>query len=124
MSSEQQLPASLVDGGVRDTRLITRAIRQRWPIPADKRAALIGRQVEIATSKTVSPRESTAAFKSVLAAEAQNIAIENRPLRKLKPQPINRDNIIVIGDLEESKRRAIAYAKQIGLIRDKSAGDA
>ena len=48
----------------------------------------------------------------------------NRPLRKLKTQPINRDNIIVIGDLEESKRRAIAYAKQIGLIRDKSAGDA
>ena len=124
MPDDSTLPASLVDGGVRDTRLITRAIRQRWPIPADKRAALIGRQVEIATSKTVSPRESTAAFKSVLAAEAQNIAIENRPLRKLKPQPINRDNIIVIGDLEESKRRAIAYAKQIGLIRDDSTGDA
>ena len=124
MPDDSTLPASLAAVGIRDTRLITRAIRQRWPIPADKRAALIGRQVEIATSKTVSPRESTAAFKSVLAAEAQNISTENRPLRKLKPQPINRDTIIVVGDLAESKRRAIAYAKQIGLIRDDSTGDA
>ena len=105
MSSEQQLPASLVDGGVRDTRLITRAIRQRWPIPADKRAALIDRQIEIATSKDVSPGESTSAFKAVLAANQQNIEAENRPKRR---PPITIAQVIVPGNLAESKRRALA----------------
>ena len=107
MSDDQQLPASLSPVGIRDTRLIELAIRNKWPIREEIREALIERQVAIATSKTVSPRESTSAFRSLVAANQQNIALANRPKRKLKP--LTRETVIVIGDLEESRRRAIQF---------------
>ena len=110
MQDDQPLPASLSAVGIRDTRLIARAIRQKWPIPDDKRKPLIDRQIEIATSKEVSPGEATSAFKSLLAANAQNIAADIRPKRR--PPPITRETVIVVGDLAESKRRAIAYMHQ------------
>ena len=122
MSDEQQLPTSLAAVGIRDTRLITRAIRQKWPIPSDKRAALIDRQVEIATSKEVSPGEATSAFRAVLAANQQNLAAEQRPKRR--PPTITATNVIVVGDLEESRRRAIAFMNEHFAKRDAIADDA
>ncbi len=86
MSSDQPLPPSLAETGIRDTRLISRAIKKRWPIPDGKREALIDRQIAIAESDSVSPRESTSAFKAVLAADQQNIAAETK-LRRPKPKP-------------------------------------
>lgn len=69
-------PASIVysSGQTSDTRLIERAIRERWPIPEKYRAPLIDRQIRISIDPASSPRESTSAFKAVLAAEAQNQA--------------------------------------------------
>jgi len=70
------LPASIRPQSTRDTRLIEKAIRQRWPIPEECRAAIIQRQIDLATSDKVEPRESTSAAKAILAAEAQNIEQE------------------------------------------------
>ncbi|MCC7424810.1 MAG: hypothetical protein IT428_31450 [Planctomycetaceae bacterium] len=64
--------------GTRDTRLIEKAIKQRWPIPAEKRAQLIERQLAIATAKNSSNREATAAFRAIMTAEAQNQADEHK----------------------------------------------
>ena len=107
MQDDLNLPASLRQVGIRDTRLVTRAIRQQWPIREEIREALVARQVEIATSKEVSPGEATSAFRAVLAANQQNLALANRPKRRTPPLTIQ--NIIVPGDLEESRRRAIAF---------------
>lgn len=114
MSNDSNLPASLAAVGIRDTRLITRAIRNKWPIADDKRKPLLDRQVAIALSETVSPGEATSAFRSILAANAQNLAIENRPKRR--PPTITRETVIVAGDLQESKRRLWAFGQQIGVI--------
>ena len=119
MSDDQPLPASLAPVSVRDTRLIARAIRQRWPIREEIRQALVDRQVAIATSETCNPSESTAAFRSIVAAEAQNIGAEKQPKRKTKTPPaITTTNLIVVGDLAESKRRAIAYMNELFAQRD------
>ena len=58
----------------RDTRLIKRAIKNRWPIAEHYREALIARQVLIAAGSIpeASIREQTDAFKAILAAESQN----------------------------------------------------
>ena len=114
MSDDQNLPTSLAAVGSRDTRLIQRAIKQGWPIPQEFREALVARQIAIATSEECSPRESTSAFRSLLHANAQNIAVENRPLRKLKP--LTPETVVVPGNLEQSKRNLWRYGQQLGLI--------
>ena len=121
MPDDQKLPASLREVGVRDTRLIERAIRQQWPIRQEIRAALIDRQISIATSETVSPGEATSAFRAVLAANQQNLALANRPKRR--PPTITATNVIVVGDLEESRRRAIAFMNEHNAQRDAIRGD-
>ena len=58
----------------KETRMIARALSRRWPIPEELKEAMIKRQVAIAIDPKVKPRESTAAFRSLVAAEAQNQA--------------------------------------------------
>lgn len=82
------LPESIADGAnLRDTRLIARAIKQRWPIPEKYREALIARQVKIATGmvEDASPREQTSAFNALLAADAMNRE-EETPQRETRVQ--------------------------------------
>ena len=67
------IPDTIETSGTRDTRLIAKAIRQRWPIPDQYREAVIKRQINIAINPESKPRESTAAFKSILQAEGQNL---------------------------------------------------
>ena len=115
------LPASIRETGVRDTRLVARAIKKCWPIPPEKRAALVNRQIEIATDEDVKPRESTAAFRSIISAEQQNIAAEQKPKRRPRPQPTTTviiEQVIVPGDVEESRRRALEYARVLFAARD------
>ena len=50
------------------------AIRNRWDIPEVAKTAIINRQVDIACSDKVRPRESTAAARCLLMMESQNIA--------------------------------------------------
>lgn len=85
MPSDQQSGAALGDygGGVsarrvslEHTRMIERAIREKWPIRDEDRLPLIMRQVRISLDEKNSPRESTSAFKSVLLAERQNMEAE------------------------------------------------
>jgi hypothetical protein len=106
---ESQLPES-IEPGIRDTRLIERAIRQRWPIPENMRQALIERQIEIATSVEVSPREATSAFNAVMAADKQNQAAEQKPRRKKQVQPTI---VFMEGNIDDAKRQLLDRANRI-----------
>jgi hypothetical protein len=66
-------------GQPRDTRLIEKALRKRWPIPETYREAIIKRQVAIAIDPKAANRESTSAAKCLVAMEAQNMADEKEP---------------------------------------------
>lgn len=70
------LPESIRPGpGIRDTRLIQRAIEEGWPVEQQYRKALINRQVSIGINPELSPRESTSAFMAILQASRQNLEI-------------------------------------------------
>lgn len=108
---------------VRESRLVERAIRKAWPIPEDKKEALLNRQIAIATSESVKPAESTAAFRALLAAEGQNIGLTKRQYRRRHPPQSSHQVIIVEGNLDETKRRALERANQLGLIGAGDRGD-
>jgi hypothetical protein len=65
--------------GIRTTRLLERAVRERWPIPEHLRQAIIDRQVEIATDPKYDAREATSAAKTVIAADRINQQEEQGP---------------------------------------------
>lgn len=57
---------------VRDTRMIARAVVERWPIKKEYRDAIVKRLMQIVADPSSSPREATAAAKALMAAERQN----------------------------------------------------
>ena len=59
--------------GIRDTRLVERALRERWPIPKAIRKPLIERLNEIVQDTDSSPREVTSAAKAILSASKINL---------------------------------------------------
>jgi hypothetical protein len=59
-----------------DTRLVERAIRQRWPIPEDRRPAIMDRLIQVATGEGVSDRNRVVAARALLAADALNMQQE------------------------------------------------
>ena len=59
--------------GVRDTRLVERALRERWPIPKALRGPLIDRLAKIVLDPEASPREATAAARAILSASKINV---------------------------------------------------
>jgi hypothetical protein len=59
--------------GIRDTRLVERALRERWPIPKAIRKPLIERLYEIVEDTASSPREVTSAAKTILSASKLNL---------------------------------------------------
>lgn len=72
-SAEPSTPISDGVDGIRTTRMLERATRQRWPIPEKYKEAIIKRQVGIAISSTSKPREASAAARTVLNADKINI---------------------------------------------------
>ena len=48
------------------------AIKQRWPVPDERRAGIINRQADIATDPEASNREATSAARCLISAERQN----------------------------------------------------
>jgi|GEM_PF-1538491 len=74
------LPASITQDGLRDTRLLRRAMKQRWPISDQYKTAIVNRQVKIAAGLIpgTTAREETDAFKSLLCAEQQNQSDEHK----------------------------------------------
>ena len=65
------------EAGIRDTRLMRKAIEQRWPIKPEYREAVVNRLVRIVADKGASNREAVAAAKGLIAAESQNQVDEN-----------------------------------------------
>lgn len=65
-------------GGARDTRLIERAIRQRWPIPDDLRVKLPEQLRLILDNPETSPRNKIAAARALLQADVLNLEQEKR----------------------------------------------
>lgn len=66
---------------MKDERMLQRAVTQRWPIPEQYKKAVIDRQVRIAIDPKATHRESTAAAKVLIAAEAQNQSDERQPVQ-------------------------------------------
>jgi hypothetical protein len=61
---------------IRDTRMMARALEQRWPINENARKAIVSRLLRIIADPQSSPREVTAASKALLAADVVNIQVE------------------------------------------------
>lgn len=77
---------------IRDTRMMQKALEQRWPIKPEYRAAIIARLVKIVADPNSSPREVTAASKALMAAEQQNMADEHK-LIDVRTRDIDLDRI-------------------------------
>lgn len=71
--------------GIRDTRLIERALREQWPIPDEFREPIVKRQVRIAIDPHSSPRESTSAARCLVSMQQQNTEAALKALDKLVP---------------------------------------
>ena len=61
---------------VRDTRLLARALMERWPIKPEYRAAIITKLMQVVANPNSSPRELTAAAKALMAADKLNMESE------------------------------------------------
>ncbi len=71
---EGGLGGNFVPGrGIRDTRLVERALRERWPIPKAIRKPLVERLAEIVEDTASSPREVISAAKAILSASKLNL---------------------------------------------------
>ena len=66
--------------GIRDTRMMAKALEQRWPISENARKAIVGRLLRIVADPNSSAREVTAASKALMAAEGQNQSDEHKVL--------------------------------------------
>ena len=66
--------------GIRDTRLMARALTQRWPISSDHRREIVEILLEVAKDVSNSPRERTSAAKALMSAESQNQSDEHKVL--------------------------------------------
>lgn len=60
--------------GMRDTRMMAKAITDRWPLSAEYRTSIIKVLMQIALNPSCSPRERTSAAKALIAADAVNMA--------------------------------------------------
>jgi hypothetical protein len=59
-------------GQLKDTRMMARALEQRWPMPSQVREDVITALSAILTCETTSPREKISAAKALISAEKQN----------------------------------------------------
>lgn len=59
---------------IEDTRMMARALTERWPITSQQRELMIKVLLSIAANTQHSPRERTSAIKALIAADAVNMA--------------------------------------------------
>lgn len=57
---------------VRETRMMAKAVEQRWPISENARKAIISQLLKIIADGSSSKREITSAARALIAAEKQN----------------------------------------------------
>lgn len=62
--------------GIRDTRMMARALRERWPIDDRQRELMMRVLMQIAADASNSPRERTSAIKALISADRNNIEQE------------------------------------------------
>jgi hypothetical protein len=62
--------------GIRDTRMMARALIERWPITDHQREMMMRVLMSIAADQTNSPRERTSAIKALISADRNNIEQE------------------------------------------------
>lgn len=71
----------------RDSRLVEKAIRQRWPIDEAKRATIAEALVKIASNRGSSVRNRTVAARVLVAMDAQNLEQEKMDRGQPPPAP-------------------------------------
>ena len=74
---------------VRDTRLLARALMERWPIKPEYRAAIIQKLMQVVANPNTKEREMTAAAKALLAADKQNLEAEKWEHERAKDRRIS-----------------------------------
>lgn len=62
--------------GIRDTRMMARALRERWPIDDRQRELMMRVLMQIAADANNSPRERTSAIRALISADRNNIEQE------------------------------------------------
>jgi hypothetical protein len=97
---------------VRDTRLIAKALNQRWPITSETRRVIVGRLLRVMADPSASHREVTSAAKALMSAEAQNQKDEHKAVDvSLRAEhdrldEIARDLGIEVGLIEAAERQS------------------
>ena len=61
---------------IKDTRMMARALTERWPITSQQRELMIKVLLSIAANTQHSPRERTSAIKALISADRNNIEQE------------------------------------------------
>ncbi len=67
--------------GIRDVRLVERALKERWPIPKALRGPLIERLARIVRDSEASPREAISAARAILQASKINLELIGATIR-------------------------------------------
>jgi hypothetical protein len=62
----------------RDTRLLERAIKSRWPIPQEDRGRIVALLIKVAANPRASHRNRIVAARALFQADAQNLEQEKR----------------------------------------------
>ena len=61
---------------IADTRMMARALTERWPITSQQRELMMRVLMSIAADQKNSPRERTSAIKALIAADAVNVKVD------------------------------------------------
>ena len=88
---------------IRDTRMLERALRERWPIPDQYRDAIVTRQIRIAIDPSSSNREATSATRCLVSMEQQNADIALKMLDKVVPDQYQHDITATVAPRETAK---------------------
>lgn len=75
------LGGDALEPGVRTTRLLERALRERWPVPTSLRGRVVERLAATIDDPGTSPREATAAALALLQASRTNLSAIDTALR-------------------------------------------
>ncbi len=73
--------------GARDVRLAEKAIRERWPIPEERRPQIAEGLAQVAASRKASHRNRIAAARALTAMDALNMEQEKRDRVTQQPSP-------------------------------------
>jgi hypothetical protein len=98
--------------GIRTTRLIERALRERWPIPKALRKPLIERLNKIVQDTGSSPREVTSAAKAILSASKLNLETITAAIKADEHENLRRE-LAALEELVKATRDGDAPPRRI-----------